>query len=97
MATGSVVALAELSDPTARLDHHLLWYRHHNAEEVWIFKRRGWQTEDRLLGHEVLCEVHIVFKLWEVVHINPYHEVHGSGGHHRCETRHCGQLREADL
>lgn len=38
VASGPIVALAELSDPPARLDHHRLRHRHNDAEEVWILK-----------------------------------------------------------
>lgn len=33
---------------------------------------RGRQTEDRLLGHQPLSEVNVVFKVWEVIHVNSH-------------------------
>lgn len=32
---------------------------------------RSRQTEDRLLGHQLFGEVHIVLKIWEVIHVDP--------------------------
>lgn len=77
-AAGPIVALTKLPDPTTSLHHHLLRHRHHNAEEVGILERCGRQTEDRLLSHQPFSEVNIVFKVWEVIHVNSHHDVHGS-------------------
>lgn len=97
LAAGSVVAGAELANPVACLHHHILRNRHHDAEEVWVLERRGRQAENRLLGHQALCEFHVVLEVWEVFHINPHHEVHGPRGHDGSQPRDGGQRRVADL
>lgn len=49
-AAGSIVALAELPDPTAGLHHHLLRHRHHDAEVVGVLKGLGEDTTRLLSG-----------------------------------------------
>lgn len=49
--------------------------RWHVDEQGWrrnFLSYRGRKTEDGLLRHQVLSEVHIILKIWKVIHFNPH-------------------------
>ena len=54
LATRSVVVGAELANPATGLHHHVLWNRHHDAEEVWVLERL-WREHTQVSKTPRLC------------------------------------------
>lgn len=82
-----IMLVAELSDAMACLLDLLCRHCDYNAEVVPDLEALARQTEDTLLAHQLLQEVHFIFKLGEVFDINAHHQVHGSLWHNWTQSR----------
>lgn len=68
----------ELGDAGASHRDHLLGHRQHDANVVGIVETAAGQTEDALLAHQRLHELHLVVDARKGVHIDADHHVHGA-------------------
>ena len=83
-----VVLVTVLCDAKARLSDLIGGNRDYDTEVVANLEALSRQTEDALLAHQLLQELHFVLELGEMVHFDAHHHVHGTLGHNGTEPRH---------
>lgn len=76
-----VVFVAKLCNADACFLDLVSGHRDDDSEIVADLETLSWQTEDTLLPYQLLQKVHFVVELWEVVDVNPDHQVHGTLWH----------------